>query len=153
MQDNLQKKRREPNKKALMLYYDEILAAIEDLSLNEIGALFKTIAYYDIYGSPIDDTVSECSAESKIDARIVKSWGKRFAATLDRDLIKYKESCEYRQTNRAMQEQQRYGINGVRQGRFTFETEEGKAKYKVKFGDCYPHQDIPWQMIIYNAFS
>lgn len=149
--------KRDERKKALMLYYDEIEAMMQDLSAVEIGTVFKAIAYYDIYGTPIEFTVKACEEEIDnmidLDTRIVKSWARRFCATLDRELLKYQAQCEVKQSNRARAEQKKYGITGAKQGRFTFETEEGKAAYKLKFKDTYPHEEHEWQMILYKSFT
>lgn len=134
--------RREPRKKALMLYYDELLDITESLNDAEVGEYLRLVLNYDLYGTAIES-----------DNPTIALLAKHTARTLDRDLEKYKNACGYRQQNRAKQEQQRYGIDGYSRGRFTFSTEEGKERFILKYGSAYPNKDIAWHNLLLEIYT
>ena len=79
---------REPRKKSFKLYYDGVESMLEMFSDEEVGALFRAISSYEMYGEI-----------PTFQDRAMQMTFNQFKSTLDRNMESFITTCERNRGN------------------------------------------------------
>ncbi len=80
---------RQPKKKSFQLFYDTVESMLENFDNEEVGALFRAVAKYEMYG--------EIPAFSDRGMNMIFN---QFKGSLDRNMEKYIGRCSVNKENR-----------------------------------------------------
>lgn len=87
---------RQPKKKSFKLFYDTVESLLDNFNDEEVGALFRAISSYEMYGEIPD-----------FSDRAMLMVFNQFKSALDRNMESYNKQCETNRENRTMREEKR----------------------------------------------
>ncbi len=124
---------REPRKKGMMLYYDQLETILETFTYEKTGRLLEILTAYEMFGEEI---------ENESDDAMVIAFAKFIRPQLDRDLEKFRLKCKKNQDN-AEKRWANAGITTWLSGVPQFKDDKAKARYFARYGiltwgDEYP---------------